>query len=414
MGIISNLLGGNTKELAVRSKLEPIPIAVKQTPEDQPMDLLELERAYKKDPIIFNSINKAVQMIMSAGYHIGADNDYAKKYYEEFLGSIGSVGEDLTFDELLEAVYKYQMIYGNAYIELVFNEKMDRIVDLTLFDPKRMDYAKDASGNIVLDKYMKPVGYTLEVPYGSSAKGDEPPEEFRSQISLMGNKIFVSPERVCHFKLYTIGDRFYGTGLIEPAYTSVLRKMKIEEAQTNSIYSRGTYPVIAYVGDEQHEATPQDVQAVLDNLVKLRHNRFMAFQHWIKVEPLEVRQSDIVESTLNYLRLNVTASLGMPLPFATGSGEATNRATLNNQARFLEFTLNDIVKRTTATIRKYVFKRISFYNRVKGNVWLKWGDIGAEEINDKATRLVNYIKTGVLKPEEIKEYAIKSEGLDLK
>lgn len=413
--MLSNLFGVRTRELA-RNKLEPIPIAIKQTPseEDQPMDMQELERAYKKDPIIFNSINKAVQMIMSAGYRIEADNESAKNYFEDFLSNIGNVGENLTFDELLEAVFKYQMIYGNAYVELVFNKSMDKIVDLALFDPKRMDYAKDASGNILLDKYMKPVGYTLKIPYGSSAKGDEPPAEFKNKVSFMSNEIFVSPERVCHFKLYTVGDRFYGTGLIEPAYNSIIRKMKIEEAQTNSIYSRGTYPVIAYVGDEQHEATPQDVQAVLDNLVKLQHNRFMAFQHWVRVEPLEVKQSDIVQSTLEYLRLNVTSSLGMPSAFATGAGEAVNRATLNVQSRFLEFTLNDIVKRTLSTIRKYIFKRISFYNRVRGNVWLKWGDIGVENINDKAARLVNYAKINALAPEEIRKFALKSEGLDEK
>ena len=411
MGIISNLISNTTTRILSKSVPSGYPLSIKMTPQDAPMDFSELEKVYKADPIVFNSINKAVQMIMSAGYEIQADSETTKEYFVNFLNEIGNIGESLTFDEILESVFKYQMIYGNAYIELVFNKNKDRIVDLALFDPKRLDYAKDSQNKILLDEFGRPVGYAFKVENATPNMGDKPPEKYKNQISLDYNQIFVSRDRVCHFKLYTVGDRFYGIGLIEPAYISILRKMKIEEAQTNSIYSRGTYPVIAYVGDEHHEATPQDIDAVLKNLVNLQHNRYMAFQHWVKVQPLEVKQSDIVETTLEYLRLNEAASLGMPLAFATGSGENTNKATLYTQSRFLEFTLNDIVKRTLSTLRKYMFKRISFYNKVRGNAWIKWGDIGAEEINDKAQRLINYIKTGVLKPEEIKDFAIRSEGL---
>ena len=138
----------------------------------------------------------------------------------------------------------------------------------------------------------------------------------------------------------------------------------------------------------------------------------MAFQHWIKVEPLEVKQSDIVDSTLEYLRLNQTASLGMPRPFATGAGEKTNRATLTNQQMFLEFTLKDVVKKTLSTFRKYILKRISFYNGISEVPIIKWGDIGVEEINEKASRLRMYVKEGILIPADVTKFAKKSEGLE--
>lgn len=392
---------------------EPGGVAVKATPEVIRVDPAELEQTFISDPVCFNSINKATQMIMAGGYELISDTD---DYFKNFFGEIGDVGEDITFDELLESIFRYQMIYGNAYVELVFDKRTDsKIVDLFLIDSKRMDYAKGSAGKIALDKYGKPIGYALKLPWNVSAvgKGDKIPEEHRNKISLDQNQIFMLPRRICHFKLYTYGDRFYGLGLVEPAHKSTLYKKNIEEAQANSIYQRGSYPVIAYVGDETHEATPQDIDAVLSNLVKLKHDRYMAFQHWVKVGALDVKHSDVIDQTLEYLRLNQTSALGMPAAFATGAGEKTNRATLTNQQKFLEFTLQDIVCKTLSTIRKYILKPICFYNHVKEIPDIKWGDIQAEERNAKAKRLTEYVRRGILETKEVNAFAKKSEGLEI-
>jgi hypothetical protein len=202
------------------SSSAPAQQSVKVTPEVVRVDPKELEQAYVSDSISFNGINKIGQMIMSAGYEIRAKDEEVKKYFTKFFHNVGAVGEDITFDEILDAVYRYQLIYGNAYVELVFNVKEDRIVDLCLIDPKRMDYAKDVTDKILLDKYGKPVGYTLSVTWGTdtTGKGDPIPKEYEGKISLGSDRIFLLPKRICHFKLYTYGDRFYGLGLLEPAY----------------------------------------------------------------------------------------------------------------------------------------------------------------------------------------------------
>jgi len=350
---------------------------------------------------------------MSAGYEIRANNPEIKKYFINFFSNIGNVGEDITFDEILDSIFRYQLIYGNAYIELVFNRADDKIVDLTLIDPKRMDYAKDSSERIALDKFGKPVGYTLSVPWGTDikGKGDRIPKEYEGRISTGSDKIFLLPKRICHFKLYTYGDRFYGLGLIEPAYKSIIYKMNIEQANSNAISTRGNPPIAAAVGDDRHEPTPQDIKSTLDILTKLSSSRFLSHQYWIKPYVLESKQNEGIDNSLTYLRLNQTSSLGLPEAFATGAGEKTNRATLNNQQAFLEFTLNDIVKRTLETVKKYVLQRICFYNGISEVPEINWGDIGAEEITDKSERLNSYVKNGILKPEEIHDYVINSEGL---
>ncbi len=416
MGYVSKLLGSvSTKSISlVTTGKEPIQISAKVTPTIERVDPEELEQTYVSDSVCFNSINKSTQMIMAAypGIEELLQNN---KDFIEFFESIGDIGEDITFNELLEAIFKYLMIYGNVHVELVFDKRTDsKVVDLALIDPKRMDYAKNSNNKIALDRFGKPVGYALKFPWDIpvSNLGDKIPDGFKDKVNLGQNQIFMLPRRICHFKLYTYGDRFYGLGLVEPAHKSTIYKKNIEEAQANSIYQRGMYPILGFVGDELHEPTPQDIESTLKELVKLKHDRFSVFPKWVKIETLEVRQSDIVGETLEYLRLNQTAALGMPVPFATGAGEKTNRATLTNQQKFLEFTLNDIVTKTLSTFKKYILKPMSFYNKIKEIPETKWGDIQAEERNAKAERISNYVKVGILNPNEVTKFAKKSEGLD--
>jgi len=118
---------------------------------------------------------------------------------------------------------------------------------------------------------------------------------------------------------------------------------------------------------------------------------------------------------LEYLRVNQAAAAGMPMAFATGAGEATNRATLNNQQQILELSLEQIIKKTVSSFQKYILRRIGLvnFNSVKYVPKLIWGDIRAEEKNEKAKRLIDYVNVGALAPDEIREYAATSEDLEV-
>lgn len=386
----------------------------KVTPEETRVAASELELAYLTDSITKSAIFKASQAIMAAGWKLQCNDPNVKAFFEEYLANIGKVGEKITFNEILESIFKYQMIYGNAYIETVLGKNtnsLNNIVDLVIIDPKRIDYAKDASQKILLDKYGMPVGYTQQLPLGvtSEGLGDLVPEGLG--VDLGADRIFLKPERICHFKFDTVGDRFYGIGLIESSYSSILRKQNIEVAQSNSIFQRGTSPIIDYVGDEFHDATPQLIIDATKKLAKLQYNRYMAFPRWHKLETIEMRDTGAVDKTLKYLREAQTSSLLTPLAIATGIGEATNRATLTTQLKFMEFALNGMVDKTLATIVKFIFARICEFNNFNEVPNIIWGNISVEEINDKAARIIKYVDAGILTADEAKQYAIDSEGL---
>jgi len=281
MGLFSKYLGTETVVHLARSTSLPVgnPIGVIPSKSSPRLDSEAIDVVYGQDSTTFNIINKQVQLIMHPGFYLKSENKSTQKKFDEFFEGIGIVGEEITFEELMEYVVKDELMYGNAFVELIYNETDNMIVDLRNLPSGKMDYAKDSHGRVAIDRWGKPVGYVLNLPTGTrpTNPGDPLPEEYERLVNLSSNQVFFLPKRIAHFKINAVGDKYYGIGIISPAYISTMRKIKIEEAQTNSIYTRGTYPVIATVGNETHEATTQELTDVVEQLANLKHDRYFCW-----------------------------------------------------------------------------------------------------------------------------------------
>jgi len=170
----------------------------------------ELEAIYITDPITFNTVNIQVNLIMQAGFRIDASDSETQEYFDEFFESIGQIGEETTLHELLEYIYLDKLIYGKSFVELIYNRDDSRIVDLRILDPKVMDYARNSRGEVAVDRFGKPIGFTMKLPYGYSSEGfgDPVPKEYQDIVSLRSNQIFLLPKRIALFKVRADGDRF--------------------------------------------------------------------------------------------------------------------------------------------------------------------------------------------------------------
>jgi hypothetical protein len=374
----------------------------------------QLEDIYFKDPLLFNSINKSQQMVTAAGYRVAYTNLSEKKIFVELFNNLGKVGEDYTWDELYDYIYWAQPIFGAAWIELIWDKETDsEIIDLSRLDPKTMDYARNSNGSVLLDDDQKPIGYTQKVPYGVNAegKGDEVPEEYRKLVKRESNMIFLLPKRIALIKMYTGGDglSFYGT--VETVYSSSTRKLLLEEAGTNAAYQRWMAPLIAYIGDDKHPATVALANETLKTMQKMKYNVYSTYPYYTKLEALNFNTTEALNDILKYLRENQASGTAMPMPFATGAGEATNRATLNNQQALLEFTLNDLAKRTASSITKYILKPIAESRKLKTFPVFIPNKISTDEVEDKAERFVKYVSVGIISPEEAKPIIMQMEGI---
>ncbi len=408
---ITDLLS-NSPSLAVGQSGNPD--SVKTTPEVERVAQDELEVMYIQNPMVFNSINKLVQTIMSSEHYVEAKDEKVQKFFDKFIKNVGR-NSDLTWEGLLSDIFKHQFIYGRAFIENIFNKKGNRIVDWDKIDPKKMDYAKDSDGNIVLDKTGQPVGYFELVPASLNSNIESTPEsQLPENVDLPMNQkaIFFEPEKLAHLKLYSVGDGFYGIGLIEPIYQTSLRKLNIERALANAIYRHG-FPIIwAQLGDMNHEPTPQQLQNMLDRLKGLSNKNEIATPYYHQLNLLESKTSEKMKEHLDYFRKQEVAGMGVPEPFITGSAEGANFATLGKQDSMFQLTLNDLIRRTTEAIERYMFAPICELEGFNEVPKLKWEVVGSEELNNKAQRLVEYVKSGVLDPNNVQDFVRKIEQLE--
>jgi len=314
---------------------------------------------------------------------------------------------------MIDSHFTKSQVYGDNYIERIYNKSKTKIVDLLSLNSERMDYARDYRGNVLLNLKGNPVGYTQTLPASvdTTGKGDALPPDIR----IIENMIFLRSERIAHFQLYPFGDGFESFGTIEPAHDDIIYKKNIEKANANMIVQRGLNPIIDYVGSAERFPTPKMIDHATTKLSQMNYKRYFAFPYWHNVKALEFKSSEVVNDTLKNFRENISASLGIPLALGTGVGEATNRSTLVTQQKFLELTLTDFVKRTISFFTRRIFRPISALEGFKSVPYLVWGDLGAENKDAKAKRLVDYAnsKVGILPPEFVLKYVLKSEDLEV-
>lgn len=367
----------------------------------------DLEKTYLTDPQTFNTVNKSRQLIMSANFKIVADQKQTQTKYDEFFDSIGKVGLRMDIRQLLTSIYHDKLFCGSSYVERIYNEQKTKIVDLKMIDPKLMDYARDRDGIIVVDNMQNPIGYIMSVG-NVNTKTDVPPKE----VLLEREHIFLSAFRIAHFRMFSFGNRFESTGIIEPAYQDIQRKHKIEDAAANSIHNTASYPIIGYVGDNQRSATTKTMTSTLTALKNLSHSRYMVFQHPTQIQTLEVKHSDQIDSILRYFRGNQSSASGMALGFSVGTGETVNRSTLSTQQRMLDISLESEADNTVSEFNSLILDELARVNNYTSRAKLEWGNIAAEEKNDKVNRLLASVNSGVLAPEEARPYILTSEGID--
>lgn len=415
MGFIKLAMDGQDSQTQAISKFKlPTdggnPIARTSSDELTRLDPKKLETLYARDGIAFNIINTYMRLIMSASFELKLDKKQYRNYFEKFFDKLGDIGEPLTLYDIFDAVFRNQLIYGNSFIELVYDEK-DRVVDLSILDPKRVDYARDTEGRVIVNGKNEPAGFMVDKT-NSMSDGDEIPEHYRRKLDMKEGTIFLLPKRVAHFKLYTVGDRFWGIGILEPSYKSSIRKMNMEEGQANSIYKSGFNPLIGYVGGEKKVATPKDLEWVNNLLPKLNYKKTLALPNWVSVEPIKYDQSSVVPETLEYMRINQIEPSGMPMAIASGKGDATNRSTLGYHLNLFQKTLEEIIKRTTSTFDKYITRRIAESRGVEYYPKVEWGPVGPAIEDEYIKNLNQSVKTGTLSPEDVKPKLKSVLGLE--
>ena len=410
MGYMSNFTGKYANFVASKEKGKPRTAAsVEDETKFKRIDRKDLENTYLQDPQTFNTVNKIKQLIMQAGFEITADKKQAQSKYNDFFENIGTIGLKMDNKQLVDSITHDACLYGHAYVERIYNVSDTEIVDLKMIDAKLMDYARNEDNQIVTDSEQNPIGYVMYIGYNTKFdSGDYVPLNVKVDTEF----IYLAAKRIAHFKMFSYGNRFESIGIVEPAYLDIKRKKKIETAATNSIHNTAAYPVIGYVGSETRHASKKQMEATLDTLQHLQSSRYMVFENPTEIKSLEVKHSEQIGEVLRYLRTNQSAASGMALGFSVGTGEAINRSTLGVQQRMLDLSLESIADHLASQYNKLILDVLDEVNGYGSKAKLTFGNIVAEEKNDKINRLISAVESGILAPKEARKYVLSAEEIE--
>ena len=386
----------------------PLPFGMKSdTTTLERADLNDLEIAYLNDGTITNGINKPVSIITAAPRELDG-NKKSVEFINNFLKDVGKRGGTTDWESMLTNIFKHQFIYGRAFNEIIYDETREHILDLDFIDPKTMDYAKDSSGNIVLDKFNNPVGYVQTLSFGvDKNRTDVPPDS----VSVNDNQIFFLPFRIVQYKLDEVGNGFYGLGWIEPILKPSKWKRVMMEAIQN-VYYRAGFPRVAFeVGDAQHEPNNELLQRTVETIKKSSHMSSFAHPYYVKPKIIEAKKPEKLKEQLQFLIDEEVAVLG-PRAFVTGLGDGTNKNTLNRLEFLYKLSLKDTIKKSVSIIENQIFARIAELEKLPDVPRYLWGEINLEESDAKAKRLVDYANAGLIQPDKaLSDYIRKFEGL---
>ena len=280
---------------------------VKVTPDMARVSKAALETSYIKEPTTFNLVNVMTQLLMSPDHYLDGDKSEID-YMTEVIERIGFNGGTNTWEQVLTLIFKHQIMFGNAYVELITakggGDNLE-ILDFDIVDPKMMDYAKDGNGNIVFDEFGRSVGYLQTIPEGSSSVDLEPYQKAKvpDEVAIESNQIFIPKEKIVHFKLHALGDNFYPLGFIEPAFNSINYKLKLESALANAIWRDGFPTLIGKYGDANHVPTKNQIQDLLNNMQNMTSKHTLAVPYYVDLHYLESKSVVQLREHLVYLKV---------------------------------------------------------------------------------------------------------------
>jgi len=339
---------------------------------------LRLEQLYFSDGIIFNSINTWIELICSPGFNIDTQNEKLRKRIEDFLHTIEFE------DEILPKIVQHMCVYGNAFVEIIYNNAGDKVVDLSdPLDPKSMDFLRDPKTNIpILDIYGNPKAYAQKVN--------------------LGKPLDIPADHMAHFRLYTLASSQLGIGLIEPIFWTALGKRNIDEKIAQQEFRRATPFVWVSVGDESHEPSPEEINDIHNAFKDITYKTDFVGPYWYKVQFISSDPSESSINAVKYFQDAIISGMGLPKAIVTGTGESENRAVLHSLIAVTQRRVSRIQRAISNIIENKVFKKIcelEGYDK-KEVPRMMWNEFSPESLTGKIDRLVKEVQVGLLVPDE--------------
>ncbi len=366
----------------------------------------KLEKYYFYEPLAYAGVNFYVNHVTGEDYKImeleGQDSNKKHKV-RDFLSKV-------SFNSKLDAIMRDMGIYGNAFIELVWNKKGDELVDLVILDPKDMEFlkAKNDSGEevVAVDEMGDPIGYIQKIDgFGSQRKDVERYKEIVSDFDHIDmdhikveNGIPFHRDEIAHFRLQLLSDSLMGVGLIEPVFDTITLKIESEEALGDGLKRAATPDLVGKAGtfDEQEPVRSGDTDALKSSLENMRKGDFgvIAIPEYYDISQLE---PDIAGQQEYYRMFSDLIAVGMGLPpglISRGADVGTGVAEIQNS--LTEKVIKSFQNSISRDCREQIFEVILDANKISETPDMKWKDLNILTKGKKVRRIGELLRAGAI------------------
>jgi hypothetical protein len=336
----------------------------------------DLEFVYNRFPLVSRAIEIRANEMMARGFEIVTDKEAVKEELMQFL-------EENNFSILLHQACINTDLYGNGFIEIMYNKGETDIAGLKLLHPKYIDVKRDTKTGLVLFDDMGVMqGYIQKVS--------------TEQVEL-------STDQLMHFVFKRIGDEVLGHSIIEPALKTIERSMNIEEGIAQAIYRHGFPQFDISVGTENeppNKSMIDDIATAVENLNS--KNEFVhPFYEQIKV--LESQTTRNFESYPQIFIKQIVSNFGVPEALILGTGESTNRATAMVQSRHFRAQIEAIQLIMKVEIEDKLFKKLKELRGWSEVPRLEWNETMPEDETDKVGRVATLFDKNIVSRNEARE-----------
>ncbi len=379
------------------------------------VDPQDLEEYYYFEPIAFAGVNFYAHHVTGENFKIQGDNKQYVRDVENFL-------DNVSFKTKLNAIMRDLGIFGNAFMEIVWQKNKAKVRDLVQLDPKNVEFLKvGRAGNeeIAVDETGEPIGYIQTRSNGKVNK--ERYKEIASKFNNINEKdlkkergVPFHRDEIVHFRLQNLSSSLMGVGLIEPVYPTITIKLNAEEALEEGMKRQSMPDIVGKAGsfDENEPVSASDTNKLKSSLEAMRQQDFgvVAVPEYYDIETLE---SDIggQEEYFRMLQDLIIVGMGLP-PGLLSRGADVGSSIAEIQHALTERVMSSFQKSLTRDCREQIFTVVLDEEDVSEVPDMVWKELNPLTRGKKIRRIGELARAGLItRDRELEDHLRELEDL---
>ena len=353
-----------------------------------------LELLYAKDSSIFQGVNLIANQTTAPGIIFEEGSQEARDFIREW-------SHDKRLLSVLNRATRHILVFGSAYVELVFNKTKDGIVSLVAIDPKSMEVIKDmGTGKPEFTDNGELVGWVQETVYGQKIKFTEEED---------GD---LHP-RIVQFNLYQLTEGSRGLGIVEPLAKASNVKLQLEDAAGEAAFRLGMPLLHAQMGDEAHYPTDNDLHKMSETLKNINNENVVVTPYTVDIDLLQPKELRALSNVLDYFRMLVSGGLGVPSLILYGKGEDVNKATATTLIEQFYRNVLTYQERVAEQAQEIIRRVCKLEGYSEEEIpYLRFKDPKVESLDTFVDNVSELVEKSVITPDrELENYVRERQGL---